>query len=160
MTVFDYKTESGTLTEKQTISTVPSDFKGTSHCADLKITPNGRFLYGTNRGHDSIAAFAVDAKTGEDITHQVLTQIIVDEEARGTTMLPINFLRQLIGMYGGKTQGMVPPFLEAAMDAFQKQQSAVAGALGTGSRARSARELKGCGHPTPSGPGPRWTPRW
>ena len=73
----------------------------------------------------------IDAKSGEDITHQVLTQIIVDEEARGTTMLPVNFLRQLIGMYGGKTQGMVPPFLEAAMDAFQKQQSAVAGALGT-----------------------------
>ncbi|HXH00139.1 MAG TPA: polyhydroxyalkanoate synthesis repressor PhaR [Sphingomicrobium sp.] len=73
----------------------------------------------------------VDAKSGEDITHQILTQIIVDEEARGTTMLPANFLRQLIGMYGGKTQGMVPPFLEAAMDAFQKQQSAVAGALGT-----------------------------
>ncbi|MDQ3077387.1 MAG: polyhydroxyalkanoate synthesis repressor PhaR [Pseudomonadota bacterium] len=73
----------------------------------------------------------IDAKSGEDITHQILTQIIVDEEARGTTMLPVNFLRQLIGMYGGKTQGMVPPFLEAAMDAFQKQQSAVAGAFGT-----------------------------
>ncbi|MDQ3143594.1 MAG: polyhydroxyalkanoate synthesis repressor PhaR, partial [Pseudomonadota bacterium] len=73
----------------------------------------------------------VDAKTGEDITRHVLTQIIVDEEARGSTMLPVNFLRQLIGMYGGKTQGMVPPFLEAAMDAFQKQQSAVAGAFGT-----------------------------
>ncbi len=73
----------------------------------------------------------IDAKSGEDITHQVLTQIIVDEEARGSTMLPVNFLRQLIGMYGGKTQGMVPPFLEAAMEAFQKQQSAVAGAFGT-----------------------------
>ena len=72
----------------------------------------------------------IDAKSGEDITHQVLTQIIVEEEARGSTMLPVNFLRQLIGMYGGKTQGMVPPFLEAAMDAFQKQQSAVAGAFG------------------------------
>lgn len=59
VTVFDYKTESGTLTEKQTISTVPSDFKGTSHCADLKITPNGRFLYGTNRGHDSLAAYRI-----------------------------------------------------------------------------------------------------
>ena len=71
----------------------------------------------------------IDAKSGEDITHQVLTQIIVEEEARGSTMLPVNFLRQLIGMYGGKTQGMVPPFLEAAMEAFQKQQSAVAGAF-------------------------------
>jgi 6-phosphogluconolactonase len=57
VTLFDYATDSGTLTERQTISTLPADFTGTSHCADLKITPNGRFLYGTNRGHDSIAAY-------------------------------------------------------------------------------------------------------
>ena len=68
----------------------------------------------------------VDAKTGEDITRQVLTQIIVDEEARGgTTMLPINFLKQLIGLYGNSMQTMVPSYLEAAMDAFQRNQSAV-----------------------------------
>ena len=72
----------------------------------------------------------VDAKTGEDITHQVLTQIIVDEEARGSTLLPVNFLRQLIGLYGGQMQGAVPPYLEAAMDAFQKNHQAVAGAFG------------------------------
>src|SRR4249919_792023 len=72
----------------------------------------------------------VDAKSGEDITHQVLTQIIVDEESRGATMLPVNFLRQLIGLYGGQMQGAVPPYLEAAMDAFQKNQQAVAGAFG------------------------------
>ena len=72
----------------------------------------------------------VDAKTGEDITHQVLTQIIVDEESRGSTMLPVNFLRQLIGLYGGQMQGAVPPYLEAAMDAFQKNQAAMAGAFG------------------------------
>ena len=72
----------------------------------------------------------VDAKTGEDITHQVLTQIIVDEESRGSTMLPVNFLRQLIGLYGGQMQGAVPPYLEAAMEAFQKNQQAVAGAFG------------------------------
>ncbi|MFL6748946.1 MAG: polyhydroxyalkanoate synthesis repressor PhaR [Sphingomicrobium sp.] len=72
----------------------------------------------------------VDAKSGEDITHQVLTQIIVDEESRGSTMLPVNFLRQLIGLYGGQMQGAVPPYLEAAMDAFQKNQQAVAGAFG------------------------------
>jgi 6-phosphogluconolactonase len=59
VTVFDYVTESGTLTERQTISTLPSDFAGTSHCADLKITPDGRFLYGTNRGHDSIATYRI-----------------------------------------------------------------------------------------------------
>ena len=68
----------------------------------------------------------VDAKTGEDITRHVLTQIIVDEEARGgTTMLPINFLKQIIGLYGNSMQGMVPQYLEAAMDAFQRNQSAV-----------------------------------
>lgn len=73
----------------------------------------------------------VDAKTGEDITRQVLTQIIVDEEARGgTTMLPINFLKQLIGLYGNSMQNFVPSYLEAAMDAFQRNQSAVRDAFG------------------------------
>jgi polyhydroxyalkanoate synthesis repressor PhaR len=67
----------------------------------------------------------VDAKTGEDITRHVLTQIIVDEEARGSTMLPVNFLRQLIGLYGNSMQGMVPQYLEAAMDAFHKNQEAM-----------------------------------
>src|SRR6476469_3417593 len=67
----------------------------------------------------------VDAKSGEDITRQVLTQIIVDEEARGATMLPINFLKQLIGLYGNSMQNFVPSYLEAAMDAFQRNQSTV-----------------------------------
>jgi polyhydroxyalkanoate synthesis repressor PhaR len=72
----------------------------------------------------------VDAKTGDDITRQVLTQIIVDEEARGSTMLPINFLKQLIGLYGNSMQNFVPQYLEAAMDAFQRNQSAVKDAFG------------------------------
>ena len=72
----------------------------------------------------------VDAKTGEDITRQVLTQIIVDEESRGSTMLPVNFLKQLIGLYGNSMQGMVPQYLEAAMDAFQRNQTAVRDAFG------------------------------
>jgi polyhydroxyalkanoate synthesis repressor PhaR len=72
----------------------------------------------------------VDAKTGEDITHQVLTQIIVDEESRGSTMLPVNFLRQLIGLYGGSMQSAVPQYLDAAMDAFAKNQEAMRDALG------------------------------
>jgi len=68
----------------------------------------------------------VDARSGEDITRQVLTQIIVDEEARGgATMLPINFLKQIIGLYGNSMQNFVPSYLEAAMDAFQRNQSAV-----------------------------------
>jgi polyhydroxyalkanoate synthesis repressor PhaR len=73
----------------------------------------------------------VDAKTGDDITRQVLTQIIVDEEARGgATMLPISFLKQLIGLYGNSMQTLVPQYLEAAMEAFQRNQSAVRDAFG------------------------------
>lgn len=63
-----------------------------------------------------------DAKTGEDITRQVLTQIIVEEEGKGTAMLPISFLRQLIGLYGEDMQDLVPRYLEQAMNAFSKQQ--------------------------------------
>ena len=59
VTAFDYVADSGMLIKRQTLSTVPDDFEGTSHCADLKITPDGRFLYGTNRGHDSIAMYSI-----------------------------------------------------------------------------------------------------
>jgi 6-phosphogluconolactonase len=59
VTLFDYDKDSGMLIEKQTISTLPKDYAGKSYCADLKITPNGRFLYGTNRGHDSIAMYRI-----------------------------------------------------------------------------------------------------
>jgi polyhydroxyalkanoate synthesis repressor PhaR len=72
----------------------------------------------------------IDAKTGDDITRQVLTQIIVDEEARGATMLPLNFLKQLIGLYGNSMQNLVPSYLEAAMEAFQRNQSTVKEAFG------------------------------
>ena len=72
----------------------------------------------------------VDAKSGEDITRQVLTQIIVDEESRGSTMLPLNFLKQLIGLYGNSMQTFVPQYLEAAMEAFQRNQSAARDAFG------------------------------
>lgn len=81
----------------------------------------------------------VDAKSGEDITRQVLTQIIVDEEARGATMLPVNFLKQLIGLYGNSMQGMVPQYLEAAMDAFQNNQTAMRDAFGGNALADIAR---------------------
>ncbi|HET9811189.1 MAG TPA: polyhydroxyalkanoate synthesis repressor PhaR [Sphingomicrobium sp.] len=73
----------------------------------------------------------VDAKTGEDITRQVLTQIIVDEEARsGSTMLPVSFLKQLIGLYGNSMQSVVPQYLEAAMDAFKRNQKAIGDTFG------------------------------
>jgi polyhydroxyalkanoate synthesis repressor PhaR len=75
----------------------------------------------------------VDAKTDEDITHNVLTQIIMEEEARGQTMLPVNFLRQLIAMYGDSMQAFVPSYLEASMESFRRNQeqfkSAVEGAF-------------------------------
>lgn len=61
VTLFDYAADAGTLTLQQTIATLPEDFVGTSHCADLKITPDGRFLYATNRGHDSIATYRLAA---------------------------------------------------------------------------------------------------
>ncbi|HYD30832.1 MAG TPA: polyhydroxyalkanoate synthesis repressor PhaR [Azospirillaceae bacterium] len=63
-----------------------------------------------------------DAKTGEDITRSVLTQIIVEEESKGQNMLPIGFLRQLIGLYGDNMQWMVPRYLEYSMSSFQRNQ--------------------------------------
>ena len=63
-----------------------------------------------------------DAKSGEDITRGVLTQIIVEEESKGTSMLPTAFLRQLIGFYGDSLQGVVPRYLETAMSSFARQQ--------------------------------------
>ena len=65
----------------------------------------------------------LDARTEEDITRSVLAQIIMEEESRGQTMLPVNVLRQLISMYGDSMQGMVPQYLEASMDAFRRNQA-------------------------------------
>ncbi len=73
----------------------------------------------TREGRDFVV---VDAKTGEDITHNVLTQIIMEEEQRGENMLPVSFLRQLISLYGNSMQSLVPQYLEASMDAFRKNQ--------------------------------------
>ncbi|GAB5388721.1 MAG: polyhydroxyalkanoate synthesis repressor PhaR [Alphaproteobacteria bacterium] len=66
-----------------------------------------------------------DAKSGEDLTRSVLTQIIVEEEAKGENLLPINFLRQLIGMYGSQTNWMVPQYLEWSMKQFSENQDAM-----------------------------------
>lgn len=64
----------------------------------------------------------VDAKTGEDITRSVLTQIIFEQEAKGQNLLPINFLRNLIQVYGDSVQTIMPSYLEHSMDAFREQQ--------------------------------------
>ena len=75
-----------------------------------------------------------DAKTGEDITRSVLTQIIFDEESRGQNLLPIQFLRQLIRFYGDSMQAFLPSYLELSLDSFTRQQERmrgqVAGAVG------------------------------
>ena len=63
-----------------------------------------------------------DAKSGEDITRSVLTQIIVEEEAKGRNLLPTSFLRQIIGFYGDSMQSLVPKYLESVMGAFSRQQ--------------------------------------
>jgi polyhydroxyalkanoate synthesis repressor PhaR len=66
-----------------------------------------------------------DAKTGEDITRSVLTQIIFEEENKGTNLLPINFLRQLIRFYGDSMQAFVPGFLEFSLENLGKEQEKI-----------------------------------
>jgi polyhydroxyalkanoate synthesis repressor PhaR len=65
----------------------------------------------------------IDAKTGSDLTHTILTQIIMEEEQHGEQMLPTNFLRQLISMYGNSMQALLPSYLEASMDHFRENQN-------------------------------------
>jgi len=64
ITAFSYEPASGTLTEIQTITTLPDDFTGRPSCAEVRIHPSGRFLYGSNRGHDSIAVYRIDLARG------------------------------------------------------------------------------------------------
>ncbi len=71
----------------------------------------------------------LDAKSGDDITHSILTQIIMEEEANGEHMLPVSFLRDLIAMYGNSMQSMMPHYLEAAMVNFRENQSKLHAAL-------------------------------
>ena len=71
---------------------------------------------------DGVEFQVFDAKTGEDITRPVLTQIIVEEESKGQNLLPISFLRQLIAFYGDSLQGLVPKYLEHSMSSFAQNQ--------------------------------------
>lgn len=95
--------------------------------ANRRLYDTGRSSYVTledlcemiKEGHDFVV---LDAKTGSDITRSVLTQIIVDQESSGETLLPTNFLRTLIGFYGDKVQGFVPGYLEQTIDLFVKNQ--------------------------------------
>lgn len=70
-----------------------------------------------------------DARSGDDITRGVLTQIIVEEESKGRAMLPTGFLRQLISFYGDSVQAVVPRYLEQAMTSFARQQEQVRAAV-------------------------------
>jgi polyhydroxyalkanoate synthesis repressor PhaR len=114
----------------------------------------------------------VDAKTDEDITHNVLTQIIMEEESRGQAMLPVGFLRQLIAMYGDSMQAMVPGYLDASMEGFRRNheqfRSAVEGAFSGGPFAEIAKRnmamieaatqaFKPAGAPTTATPSPAAT---
>jgi 6-phosphogluconolactonase len=64
VTAFTYEPASGTLTEIQTITTLPDDFSGRRSCAEVRVHPSGRFLYGSNRGHDSIAVYRINSAKG------------------------------------------------------------------------------------------------
>lgn len=72
-----------------------------------------------------------DAKSGDDITKSVLTQIIFEEEAKGQNLLPIQFLRQLIGFYDDNMKVFVPSFLEMSMESFTKSQDEIKSRLNT-----------------------------
>lgn len=95
--------------------------------ANRRLYDTGRSSYVTlddlcemvQEGHDFVVQ---DAKSGEDLTRSVLTQIIVEQESRGQNLLPTNFLRQLIGFYGDNIQGVVPNYLEHTLDIFTKNQ--------------------------------------
>ena len=65
LTAFTYDAGKGGLKEIQTVNTLPEDFDGDSNCADVHVAPSGKFLYGSNRGHDSIVIYAIDENTGE-----------------------------------------------------------------------------------------------
>jgi len=99
----------------------------------IKKYPNRR-LYDTNsssyitledlcdmvkQGKDFVV---IDAKTDEDLTRQVLTQIIFEQESKGYSVLPVKFLRTIISFYGGKMQQFIPPYLEASMENFSLNQ--------------------------------------
>jgi polyhydroxyalkanoate synthesis repressor PhaR len=71
----------------------------------------------------------IDAKSGDDITRTILTQIIMDQESGEEQMLPTSFLRQLIGMYGNSLQSIMPSYLEASMDSLKDNQSKLTEAM-------------------------------
>jgi 6-phosphogluconolactonase len=90
ITAFTYASARGTLRAVQTTSTLPGGFSGANDCADVQVSPSGKFLYGSNRGHDSIVVFAIDERTGK-------LQYVQHEPTRGKT--PRNFAIDPTGTY-------------------------------------------------------------
>jgi 6-phosphogluconolactonase len=90
LTAFAYDNPSGALTELQTVSTLPEGFQGNNTCADLHVHPSGRFLYGSNRGHDSIVAFTIDERSGK-------LSYLAHEPTQGKT--PRNFVIDPTGAF-------------------------------------------------------------
>jgi 6-phosphogluconolactonase len=90
ITAFTYTSARGTLRAVQTISTLPSGFSGSNDCADVQVSPSGKFLYGSNRGHDSMVVFAIDDRTGK-------LRYVQHESTRGKT--PRNFAIDPTGTY-------------------------------------------------------------
>lgn len=83
----------------------------------------------------------IDAKSGDDITHTILTQIIVEEESHGTQLLPVSFLRDLISMYGNSMQSMMPSYLEASMTNFRKNREQLQAAFAKGIEANPLAQM-------------------
>ncbi|MEC9344812.1 MAG: polyhydroxyalkanoate synthesis repressor PhaR [Pseudomonadota bacterium] len=108
-TVRREKTSTGPVTIKKyanrrLYNTATSSYVTLDHLADMV--------------RDDVDFVVYDAKTGEDITRSVLTQIIFEAEGKGQNMLPVSFLRQLISFYGDSLQNLVPSYLDLTMDAF------------------------------------------
>ncbi|MCC6598949.1 MAG: polyhydroxyalkanoate synthesis repressor PhaR [Alphaproteobacteria bacterium] len=98
--------------------------------ANRRLYDTGRSSYVTlddlcemvKDGYDFVV---YDAKSSEDITRSVLAQIIVDQEAKGENLLPVGFMKNLIGFYGDNIQSLVPNYLEQTLDAFVKNQEQI-----------------------------------
>lgn len=90
VTVYDYDRSNGNLTELQSISTLPDDFNGESHTADIHVHPNGKFIYGSNRGHHSLTIFQIDQSSGR-------LDLVGHQSTGGET--PRNFLIHPNGSY-------------------------------------------------------------
>ncbi len=120
--------------ETESAAAQNGDKKGAGKSVIIKKYANRR-LYNTDTSTyvtlDDLAAmvrnecdFVVfDAKTGEDLTHSVLTQIIVEQESKGQqNLLPVGFIRQLIRFYGNSMQGLIPSYLEYSLDTLTREQ--------------------------------------